>query len=431
MRGVSRQLLDAVLDVLHESNNSLESVELSFHLYDHSFIGVATDVEIVDLLHSIRRINRKYPVTSLEIGGNRSPRKFQYLLPFRQLRNLRLSGDYAIRFDCPADLQGIFNGVPLESLSLECPDIIASLPPTLRSLYLHDNYSIQRPLSTITWAAICALPRLIELHLDYDNVNPLQENMCIFKSSNMRTFQGIVIDRDTNFSRQILQPIMMTCRLASAHLILYNGPVSPETIKSIFTTNVTLSRLEIESYEAISYTFRDLADHAKNLPNLKDLILPWPASYLGKWNGWDKRNHNKRSRDKRNRDGDIPERLSFQECAQLAAACPMLDQVILTLDSERSATQYQYTSWNPDSVSTKHMPLDSNKLGDAMVAHHTLVQSFKMARFIDESSPCLNVCTVLFPFGDGTYMKERGYKYNILNVIFLSLKQVRKYANHL
>jgi len=53
-----------------------------------------------------------------------------------------------------------------------------------------------------------------------------------------------------------------------------------------------------------------------------------------------------------------------------------------------------------------------------------------MNKLIDELSPCLHLCTVVFHFRDDRYLASRkGFLLDI--TLCLSLKQVRRHAGHL
>ena len=57
------------------------------------------------------------------------------------------------------------------------------------------------------------------------------------------------------------------------------------------------------------------------------------------------------------------------------------------------------------------------------------LQSFKIARFIDERSPYLNVCSVFWHFGDTSYGDvEQAERAEMSMVLILSLNQVRRFT---
>ena len=80
----------------------------------------------------------------------------------------------------------------------------------------------------------------------------------------------------------------------------------------------------------------------------------------------------------------------------------------------------------------KYMPLDFRKVdvGFWRKSQYALLQSFKMARFLDESSACLNMCTVFSHFNDPNYPDTKFI--GLMGIIlFLSLKQIRRHDEHL
>src|SRR5437667_126320 len=97
----------------------------------------------------------------------------------------------------------------------------------------------------------------------------------------------------------------------SMKLEFYCSQAFSSKFLSQFTPNATLSKLDIGQSTENPYLFRDLIELAKNLPNLQNLTLQWPA-IIGS------RDRTEGRWPERIRDHDIPEHLGFHECSQLA-----------------------------------------------------------------------------------------------------------------
>ena len=421
----THQGLNAVLSCL----NAAGSIpELSINLYDNDVPGGPTDSQTIQQGEIMLRTQEKVPIVDIRFGGRYSPRKLRYFGQFCQLRTLSLFAGCVKRsskFDYPADLGEIFKDVPLESLKIECAESVMAFPRTIKILKIDSGLDCRHSLSPLTWAAVCELQDLVELHLTYHKIDFWEESPCRFKSSTLKNFHAYPGSTNTTFVRHILQPILTTAScLVSMNLEFYGTQALSSHFLSHFTSNATLSKLDIGCSNENPYLFRDLVQLAKNFPNLQNLTLQWPATVgtrhrtEGQW-------------PERIRDLDIPERLVFRECSQLAEAWPKLDQVKFQLDDDRPAEPYLYSKWSETaSPELLDMPLDSLMLGDWWVGHHYLLQRFKMARFIDETSPCLNVCTIFFHFDDMDHRTETSNCYHEEIIIFLSLKQVRKHLDH-
>ena len=421
----SYQRLNAVLSRL----DAAESIpELSIGLYDYDVAGGPTDSQTIERGEVMLRIQEKVPIVHIRFSSRYSPRKLRYFGQFGQLRALNLFGGCvksSPKFDNPADLREIFKNIPLEFLGMECAESIMSFPRTVKILKIDSGFECRHSLSPLTWTAVCELPDLVELHLSYHRIDFSEESPCRFKSSTLKKFHVHPGSTNTTFHRHILQPILATAScLVSMKLEFYSSQALSSDFLSHFTSNATLSNLNMGHSTENPYLFRDLVELAKNFPNLQNLTLQWPAIVgtrrrtEGQW-------------PERIRDLDIPERLVFHECSQLAAAWPKLDQVKFQLDRHRAADPYLYSKWSEIAPQELlDMPLESCILGDWWVGHHYLLQRFKMARFIDETSPCLNVCTIFFHFDDRDHLAETSNYYNEEIIIFLSLKQVRRHLNH-
>jgi hypothetical protein len=192
-------------------------------------------------------------------------------------------------------------------------------------------------------------------------------------------------------------------------------------------SSTSLSRLDISFSKQHNYLFRDLISHLKDIPNLRDLNLPWPISIIDT-------SYKVEGEDTPSILEIFPERLTFDECSALATVCPKLIQITFQLDSEGVIPEDGIFEWESYPIQELvSMPLDSDLFGEGWTHHHTFMQSFKMVTLIDESSPCLNVCTAIyFPNNNPYHLSEdsRESVYVKRATVALLLKQVRNHANH-
>ena len=297
---------------------------------------------------------------------------------------------------------------------------INSFPDTLEALNLYGDNEI---LSNSVWAAICNLRNLQRLKLAHFSIDHWEEPIP-FRSSNLRTlFANVAAEREFNITTQIIRPIYQSCQsLTSVELILWTS-LSTDFLLCLIQ-NPTLSSLIVTSRGASPYKFQDLVKGAKNAPNLKELTLPWPAT-LGLYG-----NNPDGSMDwtsPRDHSSDVPERLTFEQSQQLAASLPKLEQIRFDIDgAEEACNAY----WTCDEI--PFWPIGDLRTIDVEFWRKSpyvlLWQSFKTARFLDEPSPCLNICTVFFHFNDPNFPDT---KFNGLMgiTLFLSLKQIRRHDN--
>ena len=410
----SQQHLDSVLTALCTSKSS---PELSLDLV---YLGMGKHVLMLDeILHGtyfimIPQIQDTLPITSITLHGLFYLRRLQYVSQFRQLRTLRLlmNNPNTQHFDGPIELEPIFRHLPLMHLEIGThgfKGVIKSFPCNLQTLVIETS-----TLDSTTWAAVCTLQHLRHLELDYSETEQSEVPLCEFKSTTLKSLR-VDADLDIHLHR-ILPPIYTSCSFFSHFSIeLWDTPLSPSLMSTFFSSQASLSRITIASDFSNPYTFHDLVNGVKNLPNLKNLHIPWPATvgYLGVSKGV----------------SSTPQRLSFRDCTNLAVACPKLDEIKFQFDDDRICSQYRYSLW--DDVHRLPMPLDSKRLGDWWVSHQTLLQSFKMAKFIDDSSPCLNLVTVFFHFEDEDNIFETANCYKEEIVIFLPMKQIRRHVDHM
>jgi len=354
----------------------------------------------------------KDKLTIVKLDAKASQADLQYVAGFHQLERLNVYSTSEFH-----DLRRFLSGIPLIKLTVvvQCDDLISSLPSKLRILRL---YLFRSSLFHETWSAVCGLKHLEELIILCDGVE--DGPPCRFNSSNLRTFEFSVdtpfdTPFDANLAHQTISSVLENSSPSVVEVKLNN--LESAFLHPIFTRNYALSSLVISSdpfsyHKSNVYTFEDYLAGVKNTPRLQNAQLPWPTGNSG--------------------EGETTQRLSYTHAQEFANAWPNLDEIEFRL--RPYLQQNKYSSWSGfDSFTLKipeNMPFDRQKLQFWRLSHWALLQSFKMDMFIDDASPCLNLCTLFFDFGDKNYPDTTtGYRHNIC--VFLSLKQVRRHAGHL
>ena len=369
-----------------------------------------TDGEHPALGRVIQQFKNK--LTIVKLDAKASPADLQYVAGFHQLERLNVYATSEFR-----GLRRFLNGIPLIKLTVvvQGDDLISSLPPKLRILRL---YLFGSTMFHETWSAVCGLKHLEELIIRCSGVELEDGPPCRFNSSNLRTFELSVDNTsDVDLARQILSPVLENSSPSVVEVDLDN--LESAVLPPIFTKSYALSSLVISSdshtYDEFnSYTFEDLLAGVKNAPRLENAQLPWPTV---------------------NGEGETTPRLSYTHAQELANAWPNLDEIEFRLSP--CLNQNQYSSWSGfDSFTLKipeNMPFDRQKLQFPFwrLSHWALLQSFKMDKFMDDASPCLNLCTLFFKFGDENYPDTTPGDGGQNISVFLSLKQVRRHAGHL
>jgi len=304
--------------------------------------------------------------------------------------------------------------LPLQKLTLHETEQVASLPHQLQALNIgSDGTPI---LTNSVWAAACNLECLSKLEIECDDTEERQnEEPFVFKSSNLRTLSGSLAAKTEEILRhQIIQPILVSCHHLTSVNIHINSPLS-SIFLAVLLSNESLTDVDISS-AASPYTFHEFSALPKTLPNLESLQLPWPASIgiptnddEGMVMDW---------RYDRDCSQDVPERLMFDQCQRLASKFPKLNEIVFEIDAE--ALYNTYRMWGE---SFQH-----NMSFDPAIDKSCHDQTFKMATFIDEESPCLNLCSVfVYSFADSNYTNQEGEPQMSMR-LFLSLNKIRQHA---
>ena len=245
------------------------------------------------------------------------------------------------------------------------------------------------------------------------------EEPFFFKSTNLRILSGtLTAKKEEILRKQIIEPIFASCQRLTSVALRINSSLS-STLLTIFLSNDTLVDIDLSS-AASPYTFQEFADRSKTLPNLERLQLPWPASIGVSANDDDGTEMDWRHE----RDGsqDVPDRLTFDQCQALAAKLPKLKEIMFEINTESMADAY--LTW---SGPTHHiMPLDPGRVDVDKSGHD---QSFKMVTFVDEESPCLNLCSVFaYSYHRSIYVPDGEEHEEMPMSLLLSLTQLRRHG---
>jgi hypothetical protein len=361
-------------------------------------------------------INDRFSVTLLDVQseGTQDNHLLEFLARFREQQELFV-WDFRSTDNNEHDMDRFLLHLPLRKLSVYDTDQVASFPRQLRALEIYYGVTIH---THSVWAATCNLTRLSELHMECRDTEELHdEDPFVFKSTNLRILSGTLAAKTEEILRkQIIEPIFASCQSLTSVSLRINSSLS-STMLTIFLSNETLVDIDLSS-AASPYTFQEFADRSKTLPNLELLQLPWPASIGVSTNDDDGTEMDWRHE----RDGsqDVPERLTFDQCQALAAKLPKLKEIVFEINTESMADAYLTWAGPIHHI----MPLDPRKVA---VAKSGVEQSFKMVTFVDEESPCVNICSVFaYSCRRSIYNGEEHEEMSMY--LLLSLTQVRRHA---
>ena len=408
-----RQRLSLIFAVLEKS---VSKPELSFQM-----CGSKEANEMV------LRLKDKLPIIAAHVDS----KEVDFWLQFHQLRYITM-WCFEDR-ETPIAMDKLLANLPLTKLTVLFPGSVEIFPPQLRCLNL--NGIGTSTLQLLTWKAACELRELHTIKVTAEDIKKTDgfPRHLQFQSSQLRRVRlNLNASSETKIKRYIIQPIFKHChQIESVTVDLYTS-ISSDFLTWLFSPNETLTFLHVTS-TASMFSFRDLIAATKHLPNLKTLTLPWPAPVDSSEedNGsidWPD--------DVEDHCVDIPERLTFSQCQSLATACPKLNRVEFRVDDSDEAGNH-YWIWNKYNVEVTssfrvplHMPINAKEIESWRKSQYARLQSFKMFRFIDDASPCLNICTLFFHFGDTHYPDTEGIIYQSI-VLFVDLNQVRRHSDHL
>ena len=368
-------------------------------------------------------INDRFSVTRLDVQseGIQDNLLLQFLAQFHDLQRLDV-WNFRSNDDKEHDMDRFLGGLPLRKLTTRDTEQVASFPHQVQTLKIRHDGEI---LTNSVWAATCNLKRLSELNIECEDIEDTDEGQdeepIIFKSSNLRTLSGSLTAKTEEILRQkIIQPIFASCRyLTSVELHITSSLSS--IFLALLLSKKTLVNIDVSS-SASPYTFQEFAVLPKILPNLESLQLPWPASIgiptnddEGTVMDW---------RYERDRSQDVPDRLKFDQCQRLAEKYPKLKEIVFQIDTAEEACN---SHWKWTEPVQHNMPFDAATVD---VEESRRAQSFKIAGFIDEGSPCLDICSVFLHYFDNNHTDEDGEP-QMSSTLFLSLDQIRKHAGKL
>ena len=420
---VPKDLTDGVLETFTSALDGLkQKPEIFLSISGPVISDEGEETPVREVLLKMKDIA---PVTKLEIWMGEFREALKFVSRFHQLQKISIFPTVEMESDNALDFDRLLGGLPLTKMTIwSSLGEIISFPHRLETLYL---YGDSKTLSNNVWAAICNLRHLQRFKLAHFNIDSCEDHIP-FQSSNFRTlFVNFTAELETNITSRIIQPIYQNCpSLTSIELVLWTC-LSSDFLLCLLQ-NPTLSSLIVTCYGASPYTFQDLVDGAKNAPNLKKLRLPWPATL-----GFDSNNMDGSMdwRSARDHSFDVPERLTFEQSQQLAASLPKVQQIRFDIDDDEEACN-TYWTWDEFPFwpvgTPEYMPLDLRNVHVEFwrKSQYAVLQSFKMARFLDESSACLNICTVFFHFNDPNYPDTKFL--GLMRItLFLSLKQIRRH----
>jgi hypothetical protein len=411
----SLRRLSSVLRILI----NLESrPEVSFSLGDNDKIR---DCDVEDFGHPILHINSRLPIKSFTIREFWSSTKLQFLSQFSQLNSLSLHQCSSSRGNFEwLDMETIFKDIPLSKLTISGRLGALSFPRNLRSLSLDDDGYSTNSIDQVNWRAICRLRELTSLKLDFIAVRICDD--AIEFMSNLRSFEGRLPGRTSTIQR-ILDPIFSrSSRLTSIEFTACLDLLYPNFIQCLMTANSGLTRLCIQTYHPALCSFGHLMNESTTLSNLTQLTLPWPVS-VGK--EIEKSRYSVQLYCQTH--GGVPEQLTFDHCKRFAATFPKLHTIKFQIDHQHIDTTWSRYSLR--SSGTPRMPSHLEKLGELYVSYLERFQGVKMAKFIHPSSPCLDICTLLFRFpAPEDFMQNTYHQFQRGISIRLHLGQIRKHS---
>jgi len=365
-------------------------------------------------------INDKFTIMELDVQseGVEDTSLLQFLSRFSELQYL---GVWNLRSHNhnEHDMDQFLGHLPLRALTLHDSDHVGTFPHQLHSLDIQHHGTVH---TLSIWAATCNLTHLSNLNMDCQDTEESQdEDTFVFKSSNLQTVAGTLTAKTEIILRnQIIKPIFANCRSLESVELHFNTSLSSESLITLLSKE-SLVHVDLSS-GASPYTFQDFALLSRSLPNLERLRLPWPFTIGIPTNDEDETVMDWRC--KRDSSEDVPERISFEQCTLLAAKFPKLGEIVFEIDTEPLGHMYRTWSGTHDSA----MYLEPTK-SDENNVHRA--QGFKMSTFVDEQSPCVNICSVFvcsFNGNDDTLDGEVDSQMSMS--LFLSLNQVRRHANH-
>lgn len=423
--GSLRKLYYIVIDKNVSSNYSAQLLRTCITAVESSEskprLSVATRRPILGtpLNDLLLYINDNFSLTRLDVDLKDTDNNsiLEFLSRFHNLRVLEIWNSRSIH-DNETDLDRFLGDLPLQEMTLHEIQRVASLPHQLKSLQLgSDGTPI---LTNSVWAAACNLKCLSKLEIECEDAEESRnEEPFIFKSSNLRTFSASLTAKTEEILRhQIIQPILVSCRQLTSIDLHINSSLSTTFLTALLSVE-SLKEVDIIS-AASPYTFQDFSALPRTLPNLEHLQLPWPAS-IGIPTNFDDEGRAMDWRFERNCSQDVPERLTFDQCRRLAEKFPKLNEIVFDMNPD--ALYKKYRRWSMSfgyniKLDPPTIDLDKSRRN----------QFFKMATFIDEESPCLDLCSVfVYAFGNSDYTDLEGNPQKSMT-LFLSLNQIGRHA---
>lgn len=431
--------LESVFNALKRRKNQFE---LTFHLGDqHNPSDALDSVTGGKLLWGIRT---DFKVTSIALTTHGSSMKLQFLLGFHHLRELHFY-DHGFQatttiFDATSDLDDIFNNIPLQSLHISV-DLIKTLPRTVKVLDIR-GWNIDITLKQLTWAAICQLSELQKLDLLFSNITLWHYEPCRFQSTKLRSLSATLgAASASTLQSRIFQPIFDNNPfIKTLNIELEPAPLNTPLLQCFFASSRFLVSLQIHG-NSNPYILQDVVKCGNNLPHLTMLKIPLSYNIHEVQSKYEfVQKYEEERRDdydaenlaviwcERERELDVPVPINIRECRQLAMMCPKLKYVEFRIDIMEPRDRIDMTNFSPSS----DFQIYSSEIGGVDIQPYLRrLQSYKMSRYVDPLTPCLNICTLLYHFNNGQKPFPSKRDEDVSLVLILSLDHVQKHDGHL
>jgi hypothetical protein len=240
---------------------------------------------------------------------------------------------------------------------------------------------------------------------------------------------------------RIFQPIFDNNPfIKTLNIELEPAPLNTSLLQCFFASSRFLVSLQIDGYSN-PYILRDIVKCGNNLPHLTKLKIPLPYNLHKVQSTYEwLEEYEEEHRDdydaenlaviwcERERDLDVPVPINIRECRQLAMMCPKLKYVEFKIDIMEPQDRIDTTNFSP---SLDFQIYSSEIDGVNIQPYLRHLQSYKMSRYMDPLTPCLNICTLLYHFNTEQQPFPCKRNEEVALVLILSLDHVQKHDGHL
>jgi hypothetical protein len=397
----SRDTVTKVLESVLTSPNS-PTVSLKLYNYHNKEIRFYDVDQIADIEGNLAalRLNQQQRVSCLAITAVGILTKFDFALQFQQLRELEILNDSDPTYHSPIigktmDLAKVFEHMPLIKLTLPYSGVnFTTLPRQLQYLYLQNFVNIDQ------WRAICDLEKLKTLKM-LGCLYLGDDQLSRFRSIGLKILELYKSEHRGN--SLAIRSILSVCRLESLDVT----PSDTRLYSLLRRVNVasSLKRLQVHKLPG-HYDIHPLIETLKNTPCLENLLIPWPTM-----------TSTTKPRDRQRLREEIPKCLSLFDFQTIATHC----QHLKTIEFEIYPTIYdifiEFRNMSTRDEAWFDLSFDEQQ-------NHTFaLQQLHKKIFIDDDSPCLDICTIVYHYRKGRFYQTE------FNKLVLSMSQVRKHSN--